>query len=427
MSDEYQVKDLLPIYYSRLFPFEAMYSWLSYGSDEQIGRREFSFEKDGLYSRYNSLSNFDIFKKELIRRCPDKIDIGAFYNVSPAHARSVSNFVPLEKELVFDIDITDYKDVIIQKEEGELITEISWPWMAVAIEVLYTILHEDFGFQHILFVFSGRRGIHAWVCDKRARKLTTSGRSSIAEYIQVISGGSQSDKKVNLKSELHPTLKRIYERILLPRFIDIILNQYEALNDPHHRQNILGLIPDLTLRNNILQDWENETHPKSSKARWDELGTNLARSFNNKTGRSNPLQDIVFTYMYPRLDINVSKQLNHLLKSPLVIHPATGRVCVPIDLENLWDFNPIKVPTIHSLLKDLDKFGMSTNNNQIEKPVKDYTKTRLKEYVEILEKFTKKLLKAEGGDGATRDLNFLADSFIWSYLSFLASVEMTWR
>jgi len=61
---------------------------------------------------------------------------------------------------------------------------------------------------------------------------------------------------------------------------------------------------------------------------------------------------IVLTYTYPRLDAEVSKTINHLLKGPFCVHPRTGRVCVPIDPSAIDTFDPTAVPTVARLVQE---------------------------------------------------------------------------
>ncbi|KAJ3268350.1 primase, DNA, polypeptide 1 (49kDa) [Terramyces sp. JEL0728] len=211
-SDELDFQKLLRLYYQKYFPFNDFYNWLSYGNFVKYSflNREFSFTlQSDSYLRFLSFKDADELKNEILRLCPVKIDIGAIYNIKPKDKKTVqaSAFVPLERELVFDIDMTDYDDIRTCCGGANICLKC-WNFMTVSIQVIHSALQDDFGFKHILWVFSGRRGIHCWVCDDRARSLTAESRKAIVHYLELLKGGESQARKVNTKGHiLHPILE----------------------------------------------------------------------------------------------------------------------------------------------------------------------------------------------------------------------------
>ena len=206
---------LLKMYYARLFPYSLLCKWLSYDPSfntkttnnkpdinarkKIFSRREFSFTLEPvpgeeIYIRYQSFSDMEGLRSAVNRRQPRKIDIGAVFSHPPkdknAYGGGTSSskntgFRPVQRELVFDIDLTDYDDVRRCGCSGAKICRTCWTFMAAALKVLNQGLREDFGFEHIAWFYSGRRGIHAWVCDEEARNLSDEARSAVANYFEV--------------------------------------------------------------------------------------------------------------------------------------------------------------------------------------------------------------------------------------------------
>jgi DNA primase catalytic subunit len=88
--------------------------------------------------------------------------------------------------------------------------------MPRTMQILDAGLRKDFGFKHILWVYSGRRGIHCWVCDERARKLTDEQRGAIANYFAVYKGQERGTPKIALHSKMmnHPFIESAYDMLL---------------------------------------------------------------------------------------------------------------------------------------------------------------------------------------------------------------------
>ncbi|CAA7043599.1 unnamed protein product [Microthlaspi erraticum] len=374
--DEFNVH-YLRIYYGKLFPYTDIHKWLSYGHDGKhpgcdefyFGRREFSFTlENDVYLRYKSFKNASAMEDAIKVNFPYKIDIGAVYSVDPdkrhAYAQSGTNvFTPVERELVFDIDITDYDDVRYCCSGADVCSKC-WPLMTVAIKVIDTSLREDFGFKHILWVFSGRRGVHCWVCDVKARRLTNEQRSAVAEYFRVYKGNENNARKVALMGHsLHPFLARSYVDFLKDFFEGELQANQSIFSSKEKYEKILEMISDEDIQLELREKWENAARSSLSEeatslARWEQLKNTLYSKKQKAPSLRMCVEEIVFTFTYPRIDLEVSKQMNHLLKAPFCVHPKTGRVCVPIDPKKCDEFDPLAVPTLSQLIEEINSGGL---------------------------------------------------------------------
>ncbi|XP_067880758.1 DNA primase small subunit isoform X2 [Heterodontus francisci] len=330
-------------------------------------------------------------EKEMQKMVPYKIDIGAVYSSKPSQHNSVKSgtFHAEKKELVFDIDMTDYDDVRTCCSSANICHKC-WTLMTIAIKILDRALGEDFGFQHRLWIYSGRRGVHCWVCDENARNLSPAARSAVAEYLSVVKGGMDTIKKVHLTQPIHPSIQQAIV-VIDSYFEDYSMNKQDIFGSKETWQKVLALVPD-EFREGLQIDF---FRARNSAERWKLLQRTLTKSVN-----VHHLEEIKLQYCYPRLDVNVSKGINHLLKSPFSVHPKTGRISVPMDVKNLDKFDPFSVPTISSLCKELDRKtneeqeNASTKNGEepeVKRRTRDYKKTSLLGPIKIFEQFIEEM------------------------------------
>ena len=186
--------------------------------------------------------------------------------------------------------------------------------------------------------------------------------------------------------------------ILKTHFQEDVLEAQDPWGTDERAEKLLQLLPDRTLNESLKRKWD-ASPGRSSTSKWADIDA-VAKGGASKNLDPKALleakQDIVLEYTYPRLDIEVSKKLNHLLKSPFVVHPGTGRVCVPIDTKALEDFDPLNVPTVQGLLAEIDSYKEDPEaDDKTNATIADWEKTSLKPYIDGFRHFINGIIKEE--------------------------------
>lgn len=273
-----------------------------------------------------------------------------------------------------------------------------WPLMTCSIKVLNIALEKYFGFKHKLWIFSGRRGIHCWVGDPGTQEFSGRIRSSIIHFLHTYVGNDTSNFKVDLNmltasgnvKPIHCFYEEVYP-ICLQYFKEVVLeNQDLFLQEKPQKEGEQHLLPyfysfcamirEKELRFELYQE-VTKLHQKgrltSSEQVWtivEEWFERIRKKHARGKGKVEWLgykganhveqnrvpqllhanmMEIIFAYSFPRVDVEVTKGVNHLLKSPFCAHPKTGKICIPMDVDKIDGFDPNNQPTLRTIHEEL--------------------------------------------------------------------------
>ncbi|KAH9485246.1 DNA primase small subunit [Psilocybe cubensis] len=392
--------EVMLAFYRRLYPFKSLFTWLNHDHvpSKLFTQREIAFSLPGdVYIRYNSFNTADELKKQVCQLNPTRFEIGPIYSARPRDRKTLraGTLTPILRELVFDIDMTDY-DPVRTCCSGADICKRCWVFISAAVRVMDSALREEFGYEKLLWVYSGRRGIHLWISDKEAMGLTDQQRKAVVGFLTVVQGGKESSKKLNIRNggKLPPSLAKAME-YLKTVFGALILSDQECFQSKEGYEELLKAIPDSRVVDALRTKWE-ASPSRPSEDKWADL---------HRHNLMVALEDIIFNYTYPRLDIEVSKHRNHLLKAPFCIHPSTGRVCVPLDLDMIEKFDPKEVPTVQQLLEELDNLSKVQDPSAPREHHSDWEKTSLKPYIDILDRHAQSLVGETRKDNRSKPVS----------------------
>ncbi|KAF7375957.1 DNA primase [Mycena sanguinolenta] len=380
-------REVMGTYYRRLFPFKSTFHWLNHEPtpNELFYNREIAFNlPDDVIVRYQSFNDVDEFKKQVCKLNPTRFEIGPVYTSRPRDRKTT------RKEA--------FNPETARARTSASAAGPSSPPPCVSST-------PPSGTSSAGSTSCGcTPAVAGSICGSRikeAMELTDDQRKAIVNWLTVVP--KDESKRVNVRFGSRPLPASLQPALdhLAMVFTELILQDQDCFASEEGAEAFLKLIPDSRVVDSLRTQWESSS--SSSEEKWKDLKTEIKRWPKESPQRASlmaAMEDIILQYTYPRLDENVSKKRNHLLKAPFCIHPKTGRVCVPVDPEKIEEFDPEAVPTVNQLIRELDTTAENAEHHS------DWERTSLKPYVDMLDRHNQRIMEEVRRDKRGGDMSW---------------------
>jgi DNA primase catalytic subunit len=214
-------------FYKESFPFEKIWDLFGDPSREFGISSEKTSEKNIWFDRNLYFPDKESFKTYILtsRRNICSIHIGPISLLN-----NISNKrVPISKEFILDIDIKDYIDESIGKLktccESESVCKNCWVIMKLSMTIIDIIYSKCLGIENYSFYFSGKKGFHAWIFEKKYRSLENDVKKNLVSLL--------SFENLNQDSPIYKILMKSSEiiKVLNEMRLNKFLVEMEDLSD----------------------------------------------------------------------------------------------------------------------------------------------------------------------------------------------------
>lgn len=335
-------------YYKTLFPFKMLINFYTFCDQENFAHRKFVFNYNTAYIYNLFFANETQFKIETVARAPLQILVGAQMEEC-IDAFRTSGFVKT-RELIFDIDATDYSDVRGCCSSEKKCCPKCWEYIKIVYTLVDSELRETYDFKHILWVFSGRRGVHCYVFDKSA--LDQRDIISSLELTQKINDTYELKNNIDFKSDYIKKALKLFNT----HFMRVCVREQKLFATDKGIDMLINSSPVEEVRKGLSSKL---TPYKNNNRFTSEQVYEAYELFLKAKGGQHLNQSKIFLMLKifsPRFDSNVTTDNAHLLKCPFSVNSNTFNIVTPIDITQ--NFNPIaNAVNLQKLLNEYKRFN----------------------------------------------------------------------